>query len=77
MLTKGDLVRIKQGTFLYPVNLEPWFIKQLKTPEYGVVITKWTDEETRVLVEENTWIINNKCLQLVGEKDVHKTKQDK
>ena len=77
MLTRGDLVRIKQGTYLYPVNLEPWFIKKLKAPEYGVVINKQTDDETKVLVEENTWIIADKCLQLVGEDDVHKIKQNK
>jgi len=62
---------------MYPVNLEPWFIKQLTVPEYGVVINRHAENETEVLVEENTWIIANKCLQLVGENDVHKVKQNK
>jgi len=70
-------VRVKQGTFMYPVNLEPWFIKQLKSPEYGVVIDRQTESETKVLVEESAWIIENKCLQLIGVGDVHKTKQNK
>jgi hypothetical protein len=77
MLTKGDLVRVRQDTFLYPVNLEPWFVKRLKAPQYGVVINRATDTETKVFLEEQAWIIDNKCLQLVGEKDVYKTKQDK
>lgn len=62
---------------MYPVSLEPWFIKQLKAPEYGVVINRQTEDESKVLVEENTWIIANKCLQLIGDEDVYKTKQDK
>ena len=62
---------------MYPDDLEPWFIRQLKVPEYGVVIKKQTDNETKVLVAENTWIIDNKCLQLVGKNDVHKIKQNK
>jgi hypothetical protein len=73
MLTRGDLVRIKQGTFLYPINLEPWFVKKLDEPEYGVVIQKEKANETRVLICENAWIVENKCLQLIGEDDVYKS----
>ncbi len=77
MLTKGDLVRIKQNTYMYPVNLEPWFIRQIKTPEYGVVINRESATETKVFVSEQAWIIDNKCLQLIGDDDVHKIKQNK
>jgi len=77
MLTRGDLVRVRQDTFLYPVNLEPWYVKRLEAPQYGVVINKATETETKVFLEEQAWIVDNKCLQLVGEKDVYKIKQDK
>ena len=62
---------------MYPVNLEPWYIRKIEAPEYGVVINRQTESETKVLVEENTWIIENKCLQLIGVDDVHKAKQNK
>jgi len=77
MLTKGDLVKVKQDTFMYPATLEPWYITKLKTPQYGVVIKQESETETKVFVNEQAWIINNKCLQLVGDYNVHKVKQNK
>jgi len=62
---------------MYPTNLEPWFIKKLKEPQYGIVLEKEKADETRVLVDENAWIIEDKCLQLIGEDDVYKAKQSK
>ena len=77
MLTKGDLVKIKQDAFLYPAGLEPWHVKRLKDPEFGVVVDRASDEDTKVLLESQLWIVNNKCIQLIGESDVRKIKQDK
>lgn len=77
MLTKGDLVKVKQDSFLYPAGLEPWHVKRLKEPEYGVVIDRASDEDTKVLLESQLWIVNNKCIQLIGEDDVRKAEQNK
>mgnify|MGYP003146628061 CR=1 FL=1 len=74
MLTKGDLVIIKQDSFLYPSNLEPWHVRRVKEPEFGVVIAQANDEECRVFVLNQTWIVANKSLKLIGDKDVCKIK---
>ena len=77
MLTEGDLVRIKQDSFLYPESTEPWSVRRLKTPTYGIVIKKRNHIETEVFVENQVWIVGDKCLQLIiGDQDVHKTKQN-
>ena len=77
MLTKGDLVKIRQDSFLYPTTNEPWFVKRLRDPEYGVVVMKESDTETRVFLEGLTWIVSNKNIQLIGDHGVYKTKQNK
>ena len=77
MLTEGDLVRIKQDSFLYPVSTEPWHVKRLKTPQYGIVIQKHNHSETKVFIGDQAWVVDDKCLQLIiGEENVYKVKQN-
>lgn len=72
MLTKGDLVRVKQDAFLYPVTQEPWFVKKIKVPMYGIVLGKGKGPEIKVFVDDHEWLVHDKCLQLIGEKNVCK-----
>ena len=73
MLTTGDLVRIMQDSFLYPADEQPWLAKRIKQPEYGVVINTISDTEATVFIGDTRWIVNNKYIQLIGDKDVHKS----
>jgi len=73
VLTCGDLVRVLQDTYLYPDSLQPWYIKKLDEPAYGVVVDTSATDETTVYLEEARWIVNNKHIQLVGKNDVHKS----
>ena len=75
MLTKGDLVKIRQDTFLYALSSEPWSTIRLKQPEFGVVIGHHGNWEIKILFENQTWAVSDKCLQLIGERDVRKTTQ--
>lgn len=75
MLIAGDLVRVLQDSYLYPVTLEPWHVKKLREPEYAVVVNTIGTEETTVYLEETKWVVNNKCIQLVSDKDVHKSSE--
>lgn len=77
MLTKGDLVRVKQDAFLYPTSQEPWFVKRVKHPMYGIVLGKGEGPEIKVFVDEHEWFIHDKSLQLIGEKRVCKAPQTK
>ena len=73
MLTSGDLVRVLQDTYLYPATLQPWSIKKLKKPTYGVVVEASGLNETTIYLDEARWIVNNKHIQLVGKDDVYKS----
>ena len=73
MLTTGDLVRIMQDSFVYPADEQPWLAKRIKQPEYGVIINTISNEETTVFIGDTKWIVNNKYIQLIGNKDVHKS----
>lgn len=76
MLTKGDLVKIRQDTFLYAISSKPWSTKRLSQPEFGVVIGPHKLGEIKILFENQTWAVSDKCLQLIGEEDVRKITQD-
>tara|TARA_Y100000593_G_scaffold95018_1_gene198377 strand:+ start:27620 stop:27784 length:165 start_codon:yes stop_codon:yes gene_type:complete len=54
--------------------MEPWLVSRLKYPKYGVVVKKLEYDQTEVFVENQRWVVNDKCLQLVGEENVHKVK---
>jgi hypothetical protein len=75
-LAKGDLVKIMQGSFMYPLDTKPWLAKRTRQPEYGVVLAICNDEETAVFVGDDRWKIKNKYIQLIGEEDVYKITKD-
>tara|TARA_R110002074_G_scaffold262068_1_gene434328 strand:+ start:345 stop:569 length:225 start_codon:yes stop_codon:yes gene_type:complete len=72
MLTKGDLVRVKQDSFLYPADHDHCSVKRTKHPKYGLVLKRMKNGEIKVFVDERAWVIKDKCLQLIGAKDVRK-----
>ena len=70
MLTKGDLVRIPQNTYIKPVA-DSWKLTITSKPQYGIVLDV-RDTKCTVLFDDNRWLVNSKDLQLYGGKSVCK-----
>ena len=70
MITKGDLVRIPQNTYIEIVKPHKWYQKTRK-PEIGIVISV-DESRCTVLLNEEEWLIKSKDLQLCGDSGVYK-----
>ena len=69
MLTNGDLVRLPQDCRVFSSGDERFVISKLKEPKIGIVL-KAGVAKTTVLVEEGTWTVETKDIQLYGGKNV-------